>query len=215
MIDLREKLSGRFIVVDGPDGAGKSTQLDLLADFLTESRVDLVRARDPGGTAIGDRIREILLSPQHAEMAPATELLLYMASRAQLVEQSLRPALAAGKCVLCDRYVWSTVAYQGAAGCDIEAILQVAQVAVGGLWPDLTIILDIDSQQGLSRLKRAPDRMEAKAIEFHQKVRDLYLQQARSHPDKIVVVNAAGGIQAIHRQIRQIIETRRFRESTE
>jgi dTMP kinase len=211
MNDLRNKLSGKFIVIDGPDGAGKSTQLELLAGFLLQSGVDLARARDPGGTAIGDRIREILLSPQHAEMAPATELLLYMASRAQLVQQVLRPALAAGKCVLCDRYVWSTVAYQGAAGCDTDAILQVAQVAVAGLWPDLTIILDIDSQHGLARLKRAPDRMESKAIEFHRKVRDLYLEQARRQPDKIAVVSAAGEIQAIHQQIRQIIGTWGFR----
>ena len=206
MSELGKKLSGKFIVIDGPDGAGKSTQLQLLAQFLRDSGADLVEARDPGGTAIGDKIRQILLSPEHDEMAVTTELMLYMASRAQLVSQVLQPALAAGKCVLCDRYAWSTVAYQGAGGMDPRAIEQVAQVAVGGLWPDLTIILDIDSAVGLSRIKRKADRMEAKEIEFHKKVRELYLQQAKQHPDRIAVVSAAGEVQDVHERITRIVE---------
>ncbi|MFP4216790.1 MAG: dTMP kinase, partial [Phycisphaerae bacterium] len=194
MNDYANTLAGRFLVIDGPDGAGKSTQTALLADALGKGELTVRQVRDPGGTAIGDRIREILLDPSCDEMAVRTELMLYMASRAQLVAEIVRPALQAGECVLSDRYISSTIAYQGAGGADVDEVRTVGDVAVGSLWPDLTIILDLPSDEGLTRAaKRSdPDRMEAKAREFHRRVRELFLAQAKQDPARCVVVDASG-----------------------
>jgi len=216
MKDLPQRLSGKFIVLDGPDGAGKSTQLSMLAEFLRGQSVDVIVARDPGGTAVGDRIRAILLDRVHEEMSVRCELMLYMASRAQLADQVLRPALAAGRCVLCDRYVSATIAYQGAGGIDAAMIRQVAEVAVGGstasspqsgLWPDLTIILDIPSEEGLSRSGKGggKDRMESKALEFHRKVRESFLHQASESPEKFAVVDASGDVEQVQRRLRRVL----------
>ena len=199
---------GRFLVLDGPDGAGKSTQIALLARRLRDA-VDVVSVRDPGGTVIGDRIRGILLDNAHPDMSVACELLLYMASRAQLVAKVIRPALERGACVICDRYISSTVAYQGAGGTDIRAIRQVAEVAVGGLWPDMTVILDLPAETGLSRVGRRGgdakpgtlDRMEQKGLEFHRRVRDLFLQQAGERPDDFAVVDATQAAEAVHESV--------------
>jgi dTMP kinase len=203
MSDWNDRLAGRFIVVDGPDGAGKSTQTALLAKALREQGVTVRQVRDPGGTAIGDRVREILLDPACEEMAVRTELMLYMASRAQLVAEIVRPALQAGQCVLSDRYISSTIAYQGAGGADVDEVRRVGDVAVGGLWPDLTILLDLPSDEGLARAaKRSdPDRMEAKAREFHRRVRELFLAQARNDPSGNVVVDASGDQTTVHRRV--------------
>ncbi|MFP4141407.1 MAG: dTMP kinase, partial [Phycisphaerae bacterium] len=194
MNDYANTLAGRFLVIDGPDGAGKSTQTALLADALGKGGLTVRQVRDPGGTAIGDRIREILLDPSCDEMAVRTELMLYMASRAQLVAEIVRPALQAGECVLSDRYISSTIAYQGAGGADVDEVRTVGDIAVGSLWPDLTIILDLPSDEGLTRAaKRSdPDRMEAKAREFHRRVRELFLAQAKQDPARCVVVDASG-----------------------
>lgn len=207
MSELADKLAGRFIVVDGPDGAGKSTQIHLLAQWLGEQGVPLTQVRDPGGTAIGDRIREILLDKRHGEMAVECELMLYMASRAQLVRQIIRPALAQGRCVLADRYISSTIAYQGAGGADVDAIRRVADVAVGGLWPDLTIVLDIESEEGLRRAHRGVghDRMELKGLEFHRKVRQGFAAQAHAQADCFRVVDAAGSVEAVSAHLRQAL----------
>jgi dTMP kinase len=198
-------LAGKFIVLDGPDGAGKSTQLASLADFLRQTGVELVRTRDPGGTVIGDRIRQILLDRSHEKMSIACELMLYMASRAQLVAEVIAPALRAGCCVLCDRYISSTVAYQGAGGADVEAILSAARVAVGDVWPDLTVILDIDPAAGLARLTGAKDRMEAKNLPFHRRVRELFLKQAADHPQRFAVLDASAGTEEVQRRLRETI----------
>ena len=209
---LADKLAGKFLVIDGPDGAGKSTQLRLLADYLLAQHVPLTLARDPGGTVIGDKIRAILLDKAHDEMAPACELMLYMASRAQLVAQVIAPALAAGQCVLCDRYVSSTVAYQGAAGVDVEAIMQAARAAVGGVWPDLTLIVDVPSDLGLSRVGRGggPDRMESKSLEFHRRVRELFLQQAKSQPAKFAIIDGQSEANEVQERIRHAVESMGF-----
>ncbi|MFP4107342.1 MAG: dTMP kinase [Phycisphaerae bacterium] len=193
MSELSKKLAGKFIVIDGPDGAGKSTQLKLLAERLLGADVAVTQVRDPGGTAIGDRIREILLDNAHADMAVETELMLYMASRAQLVAQTIRPALQRGQCVLSDRYISSTVAYQGAGGVDPAAVQQAGKIATGGLLPDLTVVLDLPSDVGLGRAKNVgdPDRMESKALEFHQRVRQSFLDQAAAEPGRFAVVDGS------------------------
>ena len=158
-----DKLTGGFIVIDGPDGAGKSTQLRLLAEFLRGEGLAVREVRDPGGTPIGDRVRAILLDNAHGEMAVACELMLYMASRAQLGEEIIRPALTAGQCVLCDRWVWSTTAYQVAEDkATAKDIMEIYRLALRDFRPHLTIILDIPAEAGLARLTSTPDRIEAK-----------------------------------------------------
>ncbi len=185
------RLSGRFIVFDGPDGSGKSTALKRFAALCRDSGLTVSEAPDPGGTPVGERIRAILLDPLHGEMTVRTEMLLYMASRAQLVEQSIRPALARGDLVLGDRFVSSTLAYQGAAGgIDRDAIMSAAKVACEEVWPDLTVILDVDEATAARRLGLLLDRMEAKGAAFHRKVREGYLDQARTWPEQYVVVDA-------------------------
>ncbi|MFW5732328.1 MAG: dTMP kinase [Planctomycetota bacterium] len=210
MNDYANTLAGRFLVIDGPDGAGKSTQTALLADALGKGGLTVRQVRDPGGTAIGDRIREILLDPSCDEMAVRTELMLYMASRAQLVAEIVRPALQAGECVLSDRYISSTIAYQSAGGADVDEVRTVGDIAVGSLWPDLTIILDLPSDEGLTRAaKRSdPDRMEAKAREFHRRVRELFLAQAKQDPARCVVVDASGEPADVHQRVVKTV--RRF-----
>ena len=205
MGELADKLAGRFIVLDGPDGAGKSTQLALLASWLVDQGVRTVAAVDPGGTAIGQRIRQILLDPAAHDMGVTCEVLLYMASRAQLADQIIRPALAAGACVVCDRYISSTIAYQGAGGADIPAIRTIGDLAVGHTWPDLTIILDVESHAGLSRVDRALDRVEAKGLEYHRRVRELFLRQAAEDPAHFTVIDAAGDVLAVAQRLREVL----------
>lgn len=205
---LSDKLAGRFGVIDGPDGAGKSTQANLLAERLRADGLEVRLVRDPGGTAIGDRIRQILLDRDHGEMAVECELMLFMASRAQLAAEIIRPALAAGQCVLSDRYISSTIAYQGAGGADPDAVRQAGRIAVGQTWPDLTIILDLPSDTGLTRASRADgrDRMEAKGLEFHRRVRELFLQQALQEPGRFMVVDASGSIDEVQARLGRAIE---------
>jgi dTMP kinase len=201
--DSYQHLAGTFLVIDGPDGAGKTTQQDLLAQTLRSAHLDVRVLRDPGSTAIGDRIRRILLDPQHEEMAVACETLLYMASRAQLAQQLIRPALAQGACVLCDRFISSTIAYQGAGGADIGQILQAGKVAVGDLWPDLTLLLDLPSDAGLSRSRKRGelDRMESKTIQFHQRVRQIFLDQAQADPEHFRIIDASTDVQCVHQSL--------------
>ena len=210
MSELAKRLSGRFIVIDGPDGAGKSTQVKLLAEWLAAEGVRVQVARDPGGTPIGERIRAILLDRLHGEMVVQCELMLYMASRSQLVAHVIRPALERGECVLCDRYISSTVAYQGAGGAEVADVQEAGRIAVGGLRPDLTILLDLPAQKGLARIAKGKDRVESKDFAYHSRVREIFLQQAREGRRRWAVVDAVGPVEEVQAALREIIKKRKL-----
>jgi dTMP kinase len=184
-------LRGRFLVFDGPDGSGKSTQFRRFSEAARAAGVPVVETREPGGTDIGEKIREVLLDPRNSAMTLRAEMLLYMASRAQLFEQVIRPAMANGALVLADRFTSSTLAYQGTAGGLEEAeILAVGQVATGNRWPDLTVVFDVDTAVAMRRLSPLLDRMEQKGVEFHARVRKGFLDQVRRWPERYRVVDS-------------------------
>jgi dTMP kinase len=190
--DWLRHLAGRFIVFEGPDGSGKSTQLRRFTNACKSAAVPICEVREPGGTGVGERIRDILLDHAHKDMSLRCEMMLYMASRAQLVEQRIRPALQRGELVIADRFVSSTIAYQGSAGgLPIDEIMAVARVATGGFKPDLVVIFDVDERTASARLSPLLDRMEAKGREFHAKVRQGYLQQVRDDPAGHLCVDAS------------------------
>jgi dTMP kinase len=199
-------MPGLFITFEGPEGSGKSTQIRLLREALTQRGLAVVATREPGGTRIGNAIRSLLLDPAHTEMSPRAETLLFQAARAQIVDEVIRPALAAGEVVLCDRYADSTLAYQGYGhGQALTSLQQLGDYATGGLTPTLTIYLDIDVLAGLER-KRAGaadewNRMENHALAFHQRVRAGYLTLASAAPARWLIIDAAQPIAAIHAQI--------------
>ena len=205
MKDVSAKdLAGRFIVIDGPDGCGKTTQLGLLAEHLGSVGLDVVTVRDPGGTDIGEAIRQILLSPLHDKMTAHTELLLYTAARLQLWRERIAPALKSGSCVLSDRWIYSTCAYQGSAGqVGVQAVCQLTD-AVDLPWAHRAIILDIDPQIGLSRLSGQPDRMESKPLAFHRAVHDGYLALAKLRPE-VTIVDAAGSVPQVQTAINRAL----------
>ena len=190
-------MSGLFITFEGGDGSGKSTQIALLAARLRDLGREVRTFREPGGVAPGDageRIRDILLDPVHADLGVRAELLLYEASRAQLVETHYRPALAAGAIVLCDRYADSSVAYQGygRAVLPVAEVRELNRIATGGLVPDLTLLLDVDAASGLAQATaEGADRLEAAGADFHERVRSGYLEMAAAEPDRIRVVPRA------------------------
>jgi dTMP kinase len=195
---FRDALRGRFIVLDGPDGSGKSTQFRRLCDAIRAAGLEVVETREPGGTAVGERIREVLLDPVHVDMTVRCEMLLYMASRAQLVESVIRPALERGATVVADRFVSSTLAYQGTAGgLGRSEIMEVASAAVGTTWPDLTVIFDVDEVTASRRLSPLLDRMEQKGLDFHRRVREGYLAQARARPEAHLVIDAGQDVDAV------------------
>ncbi len=223
-----EQLRGKFIVFDGPDGCGKSTQREKLGRRLTASGLDVVHCKDPGGTTIGDRIRHVLLDYDLSEMDVRCETFLFMASRAQLAGEIIEPALAAGKTVLCDRFVSATCAYQGAAGYDIAQVLEVARYAIGDTWPDLTFVLDVDVERGFQRTGREPhhagkhrrkhagqkglfddahtDAMEARPIEFHRRVRQTFLRLGEFYPRPVMTIDARGPADEVHEAIWEALQ---------
>jgi dTMP kinase len=182
-----------FITLEGPDGSGKTTQARLLAEWLREQGYEVVLTREPGGSDIGDQIRAVLHDPRNTAMNARTEILLYSASRAQHVAQRIRPALAAGKIVISDRYADSTLAYQGyGRGLDLETLRTITVFATGGLTPDLTLYLDVAPQEGLQRRLLGGgewNRLDAEALEFHQRVRAGYLALVEQEPEHWVVVD--------------------------
>ena len=204
---LHEKLAGRFLVLDGPDGCGKSTQIGLLAERLGGGPLEVVRTVDPGGTRIGDRIRQLLLGDHLTAMDVRCETLLFMASRAQLAAEVVRPALARGAVVLCDRFVSATCAYQGAAGHDVRAILELGRLAVGDTWPDLTIVLDVPVELGRQRRSHRPaDAMESRSEDFHRRVRQGFLSLPPDYPGRVEVLDASPGPGQVHEAIMEVLE---------
>lgn len=194
-------LSGKFIVLDGPDGCGKSTQVRLLGDWLQKQDVEVRTFRDPGDTDIGDGIRELLLSRQHERMANMTELLLYMASRTQLWYEKIKPALDKAYCVVLDRWLSSTCAYQGyAGGFGMDRVMRIAEDALERVWPDMTLILDVDLATATRRMNRERDRIELKGNDYHRKVREGFLALTQTHPN-FVVVEATEPVETVHKQI--------------
>lgn len=203
---MKNRFAGKFIVIDGPDGCGKTTQTKLLVDWLKEQDAIVETFREPGGTAIGEKIRQILLNPEHIAMSTRSELLLYMASRAQLWEEKIAPALKEDKCVVLDRWLSSTCAYQGCAGgFGIDNVIKIATDCLKRPWPDLTVILDVDLETAAKRLKRDLDRMERKGDGYHQKVREGFLKLAGQRKD-FAVIDGTGDIETIHKQIIDIVE---------
>jgi dTMP kinase len=202
-----------FITFEGPDGSGKTTQIHMLKLALLDTGKPVLATREPGGTRLGNAIRNLLLDIDHTEMAARTETLLFNAARAQLVDEVIRPALAAGQVVLCDRYADSTLAYQGYGHAQPLADLQMLiDYATAGLTPDLTVYLDIEPEDGLRRKQNAEtlewNRLDAKKVAFHHKVRSGYLQLAAQEPYRWFVIDAMQPVEQIHREILSVVEKR-------
>jgi dTMP kinase len=198
-----------FISIDGGDGCGKSTQVELLCQWLRERGRDAVACRDPGSTALGEAVRNILLHRHDLHIDRRGEMLLYMAARAQMVEETIRPALEAGKTVVSDRYLLANVAYQGyGGGLDVEQLWEVGRIATAGLMPDLTIVLDVPPDVAASRMARPLDRMEQQGADFHARVRQGFLTEAARARTKTVLLSAAGKIDEIQAEIRKAIVER-------
>ncbi len=230
-----------FISIDGCDGCGKTTQIERLAQWLRQKDHAVLTCRDPGTTPLGEAVRELVLHRHDLRIDPRAEMLLYMAARAQLVDEVIRPALAAGKTVLADRYLLANVVYQGyGGGLDVDTLWKVGEIAVAGVMPELTIVLDVSPEVAASRLARsrlgispgpqtergaggaepgvaaactAPrlDRLEQRGPAFHQRVREGYLAEAARHAEQIVVIDASASIEAVHQAICQLVGQRLLR----
>ncbi|NIP26270.1 MAG: dTMP kinase [Phycisphaerae bacterium] len=226
--DLKNKLQGKFIVLDGPDGCGKTVQLELLAKYLKDSGLSVEQTTDPGGTKIGNQISRLLKYDAQGVMDVCTELMLFMASRTQLVGEVIKPALEAGKILLCDRFISATCAYQGSSGYPVEKIIELGKFAVGDMWPDLTIIIDIPVSEGLERTGRKPyqktkvnhkdadqsylfenvvvDRFDSRPLEYHRKVRKEFLRLPDYYPGLVKIIDGSeGDIETVHKKIVRLI----------
>jgi dTMP kinase len=205
---------GFFITFEGIEGSGKTTQINLLAEFLKNKGYDVLVSREPGGTPLGEKIRHLLLDPQYESMDYKTEILLYAADRAQHVKEMIKPALEKGKIVISDRFVDSNLAYQAAGrGLDYEMVYQINEWVIDSTWPDLTFILDIDIKEGLKRARAQSfdaegDRLEREVDDFHQRVRDAYLKMAEK--ERFALINAGESIENIRKNIENIISRRLF-----
>ena len=217
-------LAGKFIVFDGNEGSGKSTQAKLLQERLAREggagRPESLFVRDPGFTRIGEQIRALLLNPENDEMAMRCEMLLYMSARSQMMAEVIRPALDQGKLVLSDRFVSSTLAYQlGGDGLTADEIKAVADIAIKGRWPDLTIILDMPTQASMDRVLPKfslfpddpdagleKDRIERRPIEYHERVRQNYLAQAKADPERYRVIDAGRPPEVVHEDVWRVLE---------
>lgn len=201
---------GLFISMEGPDGSGKTMQMNMLEQELRQRGLDVLRSREPGGTAISEKIRDMLLDPANTEMSDRTEALLYAASRAQHVEQVLKPALRQGKIVLCDRYVDSSLVYQGIGrGLGIPAIEEINAFATGGLQPDVTIVLQIDFEEGLRRKgiqNGGLDRMEAQKEDFLRRIHDGFTELKELYPERVFLIDGAKAPSEVFQEIQNILK---------
>jgi len=204
------RLRGRFIVFDGPDGSGKTTQFKQTRRRLIEAGLEVCEVREPGATDIGEQIRDMLLDIKNKDSINlACEMLLFMASRAQLVAERIRPALAAGEVVMADRFISSTLAYQGTAGgLPVQAIRATGDIALGDTWPDLVVVFDVDQETAAKRLTPLLDRMEQKGAEYHAKVRQGYLDQAEHDPNHYAVIDARQAPEDVHAALLETLENR-------
>jgi len=197
-----------FITLEGPDGSGKSSQVPVLAEAIRQAGYDLVVTREPGGTEIGDQVRQIIMDLKNTGMFPHTEILLFQASRAQLVREVIRPNLEAGKVVLCDRYADATLAYQGYGHeTDLLELRRVVEYATGGLKPDLTLYLDINVEKGLRRKGKGDEwnRLDAYEVEFHERARAGYLELIAQEPDRWVVIDAGQSVKQVQEDLKRVV----------
>ena len=196
---------GLFITFEGADGCGKTTQMKLLAEYLEQNGIDVVLTREPGGKGLGEKVREILLNYK-GPVSDRCESFLFLADRAQNIDIIVNPAVKEGKIVLCDRHIDSTVAYQGyGRGLDIERINMLNDIATNGQKPDLTFVFDIDVETSMKRVGTQKDRMESAGIEFHNRVRNGYLELAKLEPQRIKVIDATKSIDEIHKEVISLI----------
>lgn len=202
-----------FVTFEGPEGCGKTTQVRLLAEWLSARGYDVLATREPGGTRIGEQIRAILLNPEHTEMVPAAEILLFSAARAQIVHEVIIPHLRRGGIVLCDRFADSTLAYQGYGhSLDLNVLRIITAFATAGLTPDITFYLDIPVEEGLRR-KAQPgraewNRLDQRELAYHQRVQEGYRQLIAAEPARWVLIDARGSIEAVHMQVVREMERR-------
>lgn len=195
-----------FITLDGIDGGGKSTQIELLANWLSAQGHIVQTHRDPGSTKLGSAVRDILLHREDIPLANTTEMLLYMAARAQLVAENIRPALQSGVTIVCDRFLLANVVYQGSAGgLNVDQLWQVGRIATGDCMPDVTIVLDIDPNLAANRIQRGQDRLEKRGLEYFQKVRAGFLDQIHRCGGTTAIINAEKDVQTIHQQIVDVV----------
>ena len=197
---------GLFITFEGIDGCGKTTQLKLLKEYLEEKGYEVLVSREPGAKGLGERIREILLN-YDGEVSSNCEAFLFLADRAQNVDMIVKPAVDAGKIVLCDRHTDSTIAYQGyGRGVDIKQLKMLNKLATSAFEPDLTFVFDIDVETSMSRVGKVKDRMESAGVEFHEKVRNGYLEIAKEEPNRVKVINSKDTIENIFEQVKEVYE---------
>lgn len=207
MAGLGSGLKGVFITFEGLDGCGKSTQMELLAEALRARGYVVTVTREPGGTALGEAIRDLLLDPRHRGMSARAEALLYAAARAHLVEQVIRPALEDGQVVLCDRYLDSSLAYQGyGRGLGTDDIIMLNIWATQGLFPDLTLFLDLEESVRSTRLAEVPDRLEAENEEFHRRVEEGYRKLLGQHRHRIRRIDASGDEAEVQKRVQAVVE---------
>ncbi len=197
---------GLFITFEGPDGCGKTTQMNLLAQYFEKKGKKVVLTREPGGKGLGEKVREILLN-YNGEVSDRCESFLFLADRAQNIDIIVKPAVKQGEIVLCDRHIDSTVAYQGyGRGLDINEINMLNNLATGGKKPDLTLVFDVDVETSMKRVGKEKDRMESAGIDFHNRVRNGYLELAKQEPTRIKVLDATKTIEEIHEKVVEIVE---------
>ena len=200
---------GIFITMEGPDGSGKSTQIELLKEYLEGAGYDVLITREPGGNRISEAIREIILNSEYTEMSPVTEMMLYASARAQLIAEVIGPAIESGKAVISDRFVDSSLVYQGMArGLGVETVYEINKVAIGEYMPQLTIMLDLPAEVGIGRKKdqKELDRMELESLEFHKKVAAGYREMAQRFPERIKSIDATLPIEEIYGIIKGSVE---------